>query len=164
MTTRQRTIAAAPVRSPAETWTVIEQLLISTLAKASDLKSDEVAAELQALRSLGPMLVAGGHLERGAILLVAAAVELSINTVAGVAALDLEENLNAVPGAAEATTWAVYLPKAEPLGHWIANTINGHAHLHLAGTSKARASSDGSDTSDAVVVDLAAFGRRKEGA
>ena len=63
----------------------------------------------------GRMLIAGGHLDRHPLTLIAGLVHCEITTVSGTAALTAEENLNPVPGAAAAATFTIYLPSPEPL-------------------------------------------------
>jgi hypothetical protein len=75
------------------------------------------------------MLVAGGHLERYPIVVVADSLHLSITTVSGPAAANLEEDLEAVPGGAPARTWTVHLPTPDPVGEAVQAVVAGQAHL-----------------------------------
>ena len=52
-----------------------------------------------------------------------------ITTVSGTAALTAEENLNPVPGAADAETFTIYLPSPDPLGPVVSAAVAGHARL-----------------------------------
>ena len=51
------------------------------------------------------MLVAGGHLDKHALVVVADPVYLNITTVSGIAATNLDEDLGPVPGGATSTEW-----------------------------------------------------------
>jgi len=80
----------------------------------------------------GRMLVAGGHLDRLPAVLVAGAVHCEITTVSGTPALRTEENLKAIPGAATATTFTVYLPKPDALAAVVDDAAAEHARLSSA--------------------------------
>src|SRR4051794_12668187 len=105
---RHRQIAAAPERSTSDTVATTSDLIRDTLSRAVKLDLDEVDDALAIARPALLALVAGGHLETHALVLVAASLHLSVTAVSGDRALTLEENLAAVPGAASATTWTLY--------------------------------------------------------
>jgi hypothetical protein len=75
------------------------------------------------------MLIAGGHLEKDPLVVVAGDLWLEITTVSGDAALTLDENLNPVPGSATAPDWMVHLPAGGPLGRFVQDVANGDSHL-----------------------------------
>jgi hypothetical protein len=126
---RYRTIAAAPVRSASATWQVISGLVADTIAASAALSRSEAEQAMSVAEPAGRMLVAGGHLDRHPLTLVAGLVRCQITTVSGTAALTAEENLNPVPGAAEATTFTIYLPRPDPLGAAVSATAAGHVRL-----------------------------------
>src|SRR5690349_20490381 len=99
---RSRTIAAAPLRSASGTWQVISDLVADTIAVSASCTRDHAAAAMAVAAPAGRMLVAGAHLDRLPLVLVAGLVHCEISTVSGTAALRAEENLNAIPGAATA--------------------------------------------------------------
>ncbi|WP_201247720.1 MULTISPECIES: hypothetical protein [Frankia] len=108
-------MAASPVRSASATWTVITDLIADTVAQSSSLSRDEAGRAMSAAEAVGRMLIAGGHLNKHPVTLVAGKVHCEITTVSGAAALTLEENLNPVPGAAGADDFMIYLPSPAPL-------------------------------------------------
>src|SRR6266511_3301299 len=114
MSERLRLIAAAPVCGTSETWNVVFKLLLDTLSRSTDIDLRAAEKELVALAPAARMLIAGGHLEGGALVLVAAPLHLSISTVSGTEAFDVEENLNPVPGAGAATGWKLHVFSSVP--------------------------------------------------
>ena len=127
---RQRTIAAAPVRSASEAWQVVSTLLADTLECSSAIPVGSVVQELDPLIGLGPALIAGGHLESKGLVLVDVGLHLTIFVMTADTALKVEENLNPVPGGASATEgWILYLPQAGPLDVSIAAAVKKSAHL-----------------------------------
>lgn len=126
---RVREVAASPVRSASETWTVVANLVIDTVAQASEHLRDEALQAMAVAEPVGRMLVAGGHLQKHPITLIADKVHCEITTVSGAAALTLEENLNPVPGAAGASDFRIYLPSPAPLQQQVKAAAGGHARL-----------------------------------
>ena len=129
MSGRLRTIAAAPARGTSETWETIRKLVLDTLSRSKSIDLQAAKEELAALAPAARMLVAGGHLEVDALVLVAPPLHLSISTVSGSEAFDVEENLNPVPGAGAAETWALHVPAPEPLRTWVATAVRDRPHL-----------------------------------
>lgn len=128
---RTRFIAAAPVRSAADAWKVVATLISDTLERSSAIKNGSVAVELAPLKGLGPALIAGGHLESKGLVLVDEGLHLTIHVLTADAALDLEENLSAVPGGATATdAWVLYLPTT-PFDKSIAAVAKNSPHLSV---------------------------------
>jgi hypothetical protein len=77
--------------------------------------------------------------------------------VIGDGALSLEENLTAVPGAASATEWTLYLPAPAPLTDMVTGVADKHANLSAAEPP------DGAESPTdraAATVDLDALARR----
>ena len=138
---RAREVAASPVRSASATWTVIADLVADTVAQSSALSRDEAVQATSAAEAVGRMLIAGGHLHKHPITLVAGKVHCEITTVSGTTALMLEENLNPVPGAAGAVDFTIYLPSPAPLQEQVKAAVTAHARLSLgtppAGETKA---------------------------
>ncbi|NKB90540.1 MAG: hypothetical protein GKS06_20220 [Acidobacteria bacterium] len=154
---RSREIAAAPERSASETVSTIGDLFRDTLA-ASTLELDEVESALDTARPALLALVAGGHLDGNALVLVAASLHLSVTTVSGDRAVGLDENLAAVPGAAKAKTWTLYLPTPDPLATIVTAAAKQHDCLSVdVPPDDAKAT-----TQAASSIDLDAFARRKE--
>ncbi|WP_217494692.1 hypothetical protein [Frankia sp. CgS1] len=125
-------MAASPVRSASGTWTVITNLVADTVAQAPALSRDEALEAMAAAEAVGRMLIAAGHLNKHAIILVAGKVHCEITTVSGTAALTAEENLNAVPGAAGATEFTIYLPSPTPLQQQVSAAADRHPRLSTA--------------------------------
>ena len=155
---RLRQIGAAPRRSASEAWSVISALVVETLERSPVITADDVAAAMDCAAPAGRMLIAGGHLDRHAVVVAADPVDLSITTVSGTAALTLEENLAPVPGGATATDWMVYLPAPEPLAAVVRSAVAGAAHLR-AGDPAGAAVKAATRTAGAGLVDLQALAR-----
>jgi len=129
---RTRLIAAAPVRSASEAWQVVSRLLADTLEKSPAIPIGSVSQELAALKGLGPALIAGGHLETKGVVLVDQGLHLTIRVLTADAALDVEENLNPVPGGTGATEgWILHLPSAGPLDGALAAAVKKSVHLSI---------------------------------
>lgn len=126
---RHRTIAASPARSASAAWQVITGLVADTIAASAALSRSEAEQAMSVGAPAGRMLIAGGHLDRQPLTLVAGLVHCEITTVSGSSALTAEENLNPVPGAADAETFTIYLPSPDPLGPVVAAAAAGHARL-----------------------------------
>jgi hypothetical protein len=127
---RRRTVAAAPVRTASEAWLRVVNLLADTLERSPSIPDGSVTAELAALDGLGPALVAGGHLESDGLVLVDTALHVTIVVLTADRALDVEENLNPVPGGATATEgWKVFVPSPKPLASAVAAAVAKSNHL-----------------------------------
>lgn len=155
---RRRDVAAAPERSATDTVGTIGTLVRDTLATSASIDLDDVDAALDAARPALLALVSGGHLDRDALVLVAASLHLSVTSVSGDRALTLEENLAAVPGAASATTWTLYLPTPDPL----AATVTAVAKRHERLSAEEPPSDAQAEEKTASMVDLDAFARRED--
>ncbi|WP_208636047.1 hypothetical protein [Amycolatopsis thailandensis] len=117
------------MRSASATWRVIADLVADTVARSTSLSRDEAVQAMSVAEAVGRMLVAGGHLQKHPITLVAGQVHCEITTVSGTAALTLEENLNPIPGAAGADDFTVYLPSPAPLQEQVTAAAGGHDRL-----------------------------------
>lgn len=126
---RRRTIASSPVRPATDAWATIGTLVADTLDRSAVISRDAVEAVFETAAGLGRQLVAGGHLERHDLVVVAAPVHLAIRTVSGAAAITVEENLDPVPGGASATGWTVYLPTPDPLAQLVRELADRVEHL-----------------------------------
>lgn len=126
---RSRQVAASPVRSASATWAAIVDLVADTVEQSSALSRGEAVQAMSAAESVGRMLIAAGHLQQHSITLVAGKVHCEIATVSGMVALTLEENLNPVPGAADAEDFTIYLPSPAPLQELVKAAAEGHARL-----------------------------------
>jgi hypothetical protein len=138
---RHRTIAASPQRSASATWQVITELVAGTIATSAHLSRADAEQAMAVAAPVGRMLVAGGHLDRHPVTLVAGAVHCEITTISGTAALTAEENLNPIPGAAGAATYTIYLPTPDPLQAAVAAVVAGHDRLSDAESPAARSQS-----------------------
>ena len=126
---RHRQVAAAPERSTSDTWEAIAQILAATLDRSPNIDASDVAGAMDAVSGVGRALVAGGHLEKHAVVLVADPVHVNITTVSGKGATGLDEDLGPVPGGATATDWTIYLPTPDPVGDAVRSAVKGVAHL-----------------------------------
>jgi hypothetical protein len=129
---RRRLIAAAPIRSAFDAWSVLTKLLADTLEQNDAIPAGSVSKELGPLNGLGPALVAGGHLESKGLVLVDEGMHVTILFKTADAALDVEENLAAIPGGASATAnWILYLPPAGPLESAVRAATKKSSHLSV---------------------------------
>jgi hypothetical protein len=154
---RHRDIAAAPCRASAATWQVITDLVADTLDRSPHLARADVETVMLTARIAGLPLVAGGHLDTHPITLVAGSVNCTIGTVSGTAALSLEENLGAIPGAAAATGFTVHLPVTDPLADLIRATARRSPHLSSRPPDPPAGQADGERRD---LVDFEALARR----
>ena len=130
---RHRTIAAAPIRSAADAWQVVSTLIAETLERSPALPAGSVTTELATLGGLGSALIAGGHLESKGLVLIDIGFYLTVFVATGDAALNVDENLNPIPGGATATAgWTLHLPAVEPLNASIAAAVDRSSHLSAA--------------------------------
>ena len=155
---RRRQIAAAPARAASETVPTISDLVRETLAASSSLSTSEINEALDIARPALLALVSGGHTDEHPLVLIAAVLHLSITTVSGDGALTLEENLTAVPGAASATSWTLYLPTPEPLGGLVRTTAKRHARL----SADEPPETADAEKASASLVDFDALARRRD--
>jgi len=116
---------------------------------------------MQAAAPAGHILIAGGHLDRLPLVLIAGTVHCEITTISGTPALRAEENLNAIPGAAAATTFTIHLPAPDPLKQVVADAVAGHARLshEEPPVPEKNASSSSATLVDAAALRKAVAGR-----
>ncbi|TCB93511.1 hypothetical protein E0H26_22375 [Micromonospora zingiberis] len=117
-----------------------------------------MAVALAPLRGLGPALIAAGHLETDAAVLVSGPLHVSITVATGGAVMEVQENLNPVPGGANATSdWLLYLPNPANFAVPLAAAVKQSAHLSVAAPPEDAVGVAASST--AGLVDLAALDR-----
>jgi hypothetical protein len=155
---RHRQIAAAPERQASATWDVITKLVCDTLERSPDIGRSDVEAAMAAAAPAGVMLIAAGHLDRHAVVIVAPPLHLSITTVSGTAASTVEENLGPVPGGASADDWVIHLPTPDPLGDVVRSVAKGSARLSTEPPPDDAAKSDSQVEGD--LIDLEALAKR----
>src|SRR5512138_1771686 len=155
---RARTIAGPPQRTATAAWETVATLIGDTLTVSGRVTADTVAAALAPLRGLGPALIAAGHLETSAAVLVSGPLYVSITVATGGAVTEVQENLNPVPGGANATTdWVLYLPNPANFAVPLATAVKQSAHLSVAAPPERTAAVAASTT--VGLVDLAALDR-----
>lgn len=129
---RYRTIAASPIRSATDAWTVVTTLIADTLERSPNVPAGSVCNELGVLNGLGPALIAGGHLESKGLVLCDVGLHLTITVVTSDAALDVKENLNAVPGGGTATdAWLLHIPLPGALDASVKAAAERSEHLSV---------------------------------
>lgn len=147
---RRREIAAAPERSATDSWQTLAALIRDSVDRSEQIETAEIDSSLETARGVGTLLIAGGHLDRHPITVVAGDLHLSLTTVSGDSALTLEENLRPVMGATKADNWTVYLPTPEPLGSAVREAANQDSNLSAddppASAAKSEASGSLLDT------------------
>lgn len=154
---RRREVAAAPERTTSETSETISDLIRDSLARAEKIDLTDVDGALAKARPAFLALIAGGHLDTHPLVLVAGALHLLMTTVSGDGALTLEENLAAVPGAASASDWTLYLPTPDPLGPMVTKVAESHRNLSVGELPAEAASAEAASS----LVDLDALARRE---
>lgn len=152
---RHREIAASPARTAAETWDAMCSVFASTLARSTNIDQADVVATLSSLTPAGLALVAGGHLDRTPLTLVADPLRLTVATVSGERALTVvdNENPNPVPGAATCTDWTLYLPTPTGLASLITEVAAGVPHT-TAGEPPAATDAADAAGKTATTIDL----------
>lgn len=130
---RSRTIAGPPQRTATAAWESVTTLITETLTVSGRISASTITAALAPLRGIGPALIAAGHLETGSAVLVAGPLHVSITVVTGAAATAVEENLNPVPGGANATAdWMLHLPNPAGFAAALASAVKQSSHLSVA--------------------------------
>ncbi len=158
---RHRQVAAAPQRRASETWNAIAELVVATLDRSPHIAASDVSAAMEAVGSVGRVLVAGGHLDKYALVVVADPVYLNITTTSGVAATNLNEDLGPVPGGATSTEWTIHLPTPDPLGDAVRSAVSGVSHVS-ADDPPGESMSKSSPAEQANVLNLAALAQRAQ--
>ena len=155
---RQRTIAAAPVRSAYVAWRVVVDLLSRTLELNPDVPAGSVARELEILKGLGPALVAGGHFDSNGLVLADVGMHLTIFVKTADAALTVDENLNPVPGGADSTGgWVLYVPRVGALDPGIEGLAKRSRHLSVEQPPRSTPSANTASGGKEPLLDLKAF-------
>ncbi len=131
---RHRDLAASPVRTAAETWEAIAELVAVTLDPSTTMDVEDVRRTFDAVAPAGLALVAAGHLDRMPLTVIAPPLHLTIGTVTGEAAFRAleDENLNPVPGAATADSWMLYLPRPAGLAGLVDEVAKGVSGVSTA--------------------------------
>lgn len=108
---------------------MIEELVVDTLTASPHIPVKDVRTALEAAASVGRHLVAGSYLNKSPLVLVAATLRLEILTISGDDALTEGDDATAVPGAATASDWTLYLPKPKPLTETVRGVAKTNPHL-----------------------------------
>lgn len=156
---RHRKFAAAPVRSPAQAWDSITALVAATLERSNSIDLFDVSEAMSTAAPAGLALIAGGHLDREPLTLVAGEVHCTISTVSGTTAFDVDENLNAIPGAASATSFTVHLPCPDPHGDLVRCVAGKSPHLSTGEPSEPAV--EAAANKGQGIIDLAALERAR---
>ena len=129
---RVRTIAASPHRGADQAWEVVKTLVVDTLERSPILEADVIEQELAKLDGLVPAMIAGGHLEHKGLVLCDAGLHVTVYVVTADAALDVDENLNPVPGGAKAgEDWCLYVPLPEPYETFLTELAEDSDHISV---------------------------------
>lgn len=150
---RHRDVASSPVRTAADTWGVIGELISVTLDRSDDIDGDDVRRVLADATPAGTALVAADYTGSADITVVAGPLYLTIRTVAGADAFETEadENHNPVPGAATAKDWTVYLPNPAGLASLVEDVAAASEHLS---TDSPPAEAPNASSSTSATIDL----------
>ncbi|NCL78247.1 hypothetical protein AIIKEEIJ_06223 [Rhodococcus sp. YH1] len=152
---RSRTIAGSPVRTAADAWSRVVQLLADTLERSSAVPEGSVAASLDKLQGIGSALAAGGYLDQVPLVLVDDGMYVSIRIVRGDNAFTVEENLDPIPGGASATNgWMLHIPSPDHLEGALESAAadNEHVSTAPAPTYQAQARTPSTATIDATAL------------
>jgi hypothetical protein len=140
----------------------VTKLLADTLEKSPNVDADDVSAELRSMQGLGSALIAGGHLEKSPLVVMDGDLRLEIRIATGDSALEIEENLNPIPGGGSATAaWAMHVPAPVPLAAAVREAVRGCAHV-TSEPAPAESSSSATSTAPRIgapVLNLAAIER-----
>ena len=149
---RHRALAASPARTASGCWNAVADLIAATLGRSSIIDQADVAATLTAITPAGRALIAGGHLDRDPITVVAEPLRLTIGTISGESSLAAigDENLNPAPGAATASEWIVYLPIPAGVASLVEEVASGVPHV----ATGAPPAENGDATKAAMTIDL----------
>ncbi|MFS8098406.1 hypothetical protein LFM09_14830 [Lentzea alba] len=133
-------------------------MISDTLVVSPHITADDVATALAPLKGIGAALVAGGHLATTPLVLVSENLHLSITVATDDAALDVEENLNPVPGGGSATSdWMLYVPVPPPLASVLATAAKQSAHLSVEPAPDERQVESASATKTSTTINLEAL-------
>ena len=158
---RNREIAAAPVRGAAEAWQVVTTLIAQTLERSPAVPAGSVADELAPLDGLGPVLIAGGHLESKGLVLCDVGLHVTIQILTADAALGVRENLNPVPGGAGATDgWMLHIPLPGALDASVLAAAKRSSHLSVDVPPASPPAAKTKGLGDAPAIDLDALRNR----
>ena len=157
---RHRQIAATPARPASGAWAAVSQMVVDTLDRSTLISRADLETAMAFVAPVGALLVAGGHLDRYPLVVVAHPVHLSITTVSGSDALQLDEDLTPVPGGSSAEDWIIYVPTPDPLGHAVRAAIAGIEHLS-ADTPPSDSSGSSYKVASKGLIDLDALARRR---
>src|SRR5262245_15138571 len=122
---RQRTVAGPPARTSGEAWTVITDLVVASLDKSPSINGGVVRRQFEDAAPAGLALVAGGYLTGKRLTIVAGSLYLHIDVASGgdAFAAEADERPAAVPGAAAADTWSVFIDPPMALAKTIAEVF-----------------------------------------
>lgn len=155
---RHRTVAAAPVRTASEAWSVVSTLLRDTLERSPAIPPGSVAEALDPLNPIAPALIAGGYLEKQGLVLVDEGLHVTVTVVTADAALRIEENLTPVPGGATATDgWTLHIVTTGPLAEAVRIATSKRPHLSTDPPPTRRSAKESENETQASVVDLDAL-------
>ena len=117
---RYRTVAAAPVRSASATWQIITDLVADTIAASGTLTRSDAMEAMAAAAPAGRMLIAGGHLDRHPLTLVAGSGPLRDHHRVGHRRADHRGEPQPDPRRGRRETYTIYLPAPAPLAAVVA--------------------------------------------
>lgn len=127
---RTRTIAGSPNRSAGEAWKTIVSLIGSTLERSPNVPQGSVEEDLLSVSGLGAAMTASGILDTHPLVLVAGDLELTIIVKSNDSAFAVDENLDPVPGGAQAPAdWVLHLPDVGLVGDAAKKAAQGSVHL-----------------------------------
>lgn len=156
MMDRYRSIAGSPVRSATETWSAVANLAAATLARSPRIEAEAVLKEFAAAAGAASALIAGRYVHGDCLTILAGTMRLHIDIADGEAAFAAQddENLEPVPGAATADSWAVYINPPEILRPPTETATSVLEHFHVG---PAPADVGPAAPSAAFSIDLAAL-------
>lgn len=147
---RSRHVPADPVRSTAETWNAIRELVDEGLVS---VEVAEIESAFESARGVGAYLVRSETLAEEPLTVVAGSAAWDIYTLHGERAVGAEDPA-APPGAADDTEWTMYLPVPSTAPFDAAHISGLHARIAPgpapagAGVAKASESTRLSDLVD----------------
>lgn len=151
---RSRTIAGSPLRSAGEAWKTIVTLIESTLERSPNVPNGSVKEHLLTASGLGVAMTASGALDTHPLVLIAGDLELTIMVKSYDSAFLVDENLDPVPGGAQApANWVLHIPAVGLFADAAAEAAEGSTHLSSGPPKQTPPSTDVKSSNSAMDLD-----------
>lgn len=129
MSVRRRNVAGSPERTASAAASTVIDMITETLIPATAIDAAVVADELHAAEPVIRSLIAAKELGEKPVVLVADPLRLEIRVVCASNAIDMNEQLGKVAGAAQASGWCLHVPPGATLGSWVTDALAPLTHI-----------------------------------